>query len=319
MAKAYFYIKDSANKELQKIEVNITDFDTAPVGKQYNIELREVGLKVQYVGNYAKGSSLPLDPVVTPPVCPTGQHWDATLRQCVPDTTPTGLLYSSNIQGKWNNGGARFVTDREGNTGANGYGFTVNASGGGGFRIDGKGLGTIEPTGSGHRRIYPCVCNYNATIKGKFAFLTGKERNFSIKGRNRHQYRDMVDSNAPDSKCQGGLGIHFDIEGQTVGFQYEVVHGTNGGSVDKPLFNKLQVGKWYPFEYTYKDRSSTEIDIKVKLDYSDGKGLVTVLDHVTKPPSVFFNKADFDTWSQFWLRLNDEGKVNVRDVEVYAL
>jgi hypothetical protein len=231
--------------------------------------------------------------------------------------TPSGAKYDSNIQGKWNNGVARFVTSREGVVTADGCGFTVNASGGGGFRIDGKGQGNLEPASAGHRRIYIACCNYNARLEGEFCFLDSKPRNFSIKTRSRHQYGDEVDSSAPDSKKQGGLGIHFSLEDNTVGFQYETVHGTNGGDVDKKLPKALEVGKWYKYKYTYKDKSSTEIDIKVELDYGDG--FQTVLEIVTKPPAVFFNKADFDTWSQFWLRDNDQGFIGNRNVRLFPL
>jgi len=236
-----------------------------------------------------------------------------------PTPTPTGAKYDSNIQGKWANGTARFVTDREGNVGADGFGFTVNASGGGGFRIDGKGQGNLEPASAGHRRIYIACRNYNARLEGEFAFLDSKPRNASIKTRSRHQYADEVDSNAPDSKKQGGLGIHFDIEKQQVGFQYETVHGTNGGDKDLDLPKNLEVGKWYKFKYTYKDASSSTVNIKVELDYGDGQGFKTVMDFTPSVPNVFFVKSDFDTWSQFWLRLNDEGKIGWKNVRLYPI
>ncbi|HTH20770.1 MAG TPA: PKD domain-containing protein, partial [Nitrososphaeraceae archaeon] len=239
-----------------------------------------------------------------------------------PPTTPpptTGAKYDSNIQGNMNNGVARFVTDKEGNTDANGFGFTVNASGGGGIRCLGNGQFNIEPASQGYRRMYICATNYNARLEGEFAFLDAKPRNFSIKTRNRHQYGDMVDSGAPDSKRQGGLGIHFSIEEQNVGFQYETVHGTNGGSVDKPLPKNLEVGKWYKYKYTYKDASSSTVNIKVELDYGDGQGFKTVMDITPSVPSVFFVKSDFDTWSQFWLRNNEEGKIGNRNVRLFLL
>jgi len=264
-------------------------------------------------------------PPTTPPTCPAGQHWDAAQNKCVPDVvtppepTPTGAKYDSNIQGNMNNGVARFVTDKEGNTNANGFGFTVNASGGGGIRCLGNGQFNIEPASKGYRRMYICATNYNARLEGEFAFLDAKPRNFSIKTRNRHQYADMVDSGAPDSKKQGGLGIHFSIEEQNVGFQYETVHGTNGGSVDKPLPKNLEVGKWYKYKYTYKDTSSSTVNIKVELDYGNGQGFKTVMDITPSVPNVFFVKSDFDTWSQFWLRDNEEGKIGNRNVRLFPL
>jgi len=237
----------------------------------------------------------------------------------IPEPTPTGAKYDSNIQGNMNNGKARFVTDREGNVNANGFGFTVNASGGGGINCLGNGQFNIEPASAGHRRMYIACCNYNARLEGEFTFINSSVKNFSIKTRSRHQYADEVDANAPDSKKQGGLGVHFSLADQTVGFQYETVHGTNGGSVDKALPKKLEVGKWYKYKYTYKDASSSTVNIKVELDYGDGAGFKTVMDITPGIPSVFFNKADFDTWSQFWLRLNDEGKIGNRNVRLFPL
>jgi hypothetical protein len=300
MTKVTFYIRDNKNVKLAEVQQDFpTLFNVGDKGKVYNIGMRESGLKEEFVGTYVVKMTAPIEPGTTPP--------------------PTGAKYDSNIQGKWNNGVARFVTDEEGDVKADGFGFTVNASGKGGFRIDGKGQGNLEPAESGHRRIYVCCCNYNARLEGEFIFLNDKPRNFSIKTRNRHQYADMVDSDAPNAKKQGVLGLDFSIEDQTVGHKVEVVHGTNTGSVEKDLPKDLEVGKWYKYKYTYKDKSSTEIDIKAELDYGDGQGFRTVLTHVAKPPSQFFNKQDFDTWSQFWLRLNDEGKIGNRNVRLFPL
>lgn len=236
-----------------------------------------------------------------------------------PQPTPSGAKYDSNIQGKWANGVARFVTDREGNIGKDGFGFTVNASGKGGFRIDGKGQGNIEPTESGHRRIYVACCNYNARIEGEFTFLTGKERNTTIQGRNRHQYADEVDSSAPDSKKQGGIGFSFSIEEQKAGYKVEVVHGTGGERGDFSLPKKLEVGKLYGFKVSYKDSTSGKVNVKSELDYKDGQGFKTLFQKDISLPSQFFNKADFDSWSQFWLRLNDEGKVGYKNVRLFPI
>jgi hypothetical protein len=238
----------------------------------------------------------------------------------IPDPTPTGLKYDSNIQGNMNNGVARFVTDREGNIKADGCGFTVNASGGGGIRCLGNGQFNIEPATVGNRRMYIACCNYNARIEGEFSFLDSKPDNLSIKGRNRHQYRDEVDSSAPDSKTQGGLGFHISIGSQEVGGKVEVVHGkTEIDSWTSKLSKNLVVGQWYGFKVSYKDRSSTEVDEKIELDYKDGQGFKTVGTHIAKPTSVFFNKSDFDTWSQFWLRDNNEGKIGLRNVKLYSI
>lgn len=343
MAKVYINVKDSKNIKIGEYSFDSPLFDDSKKGTKYNIYLREQGYQEQYTGTHTVKETLPVTPtptcpdgqhwdsalgkcvpnVVTPPTCPPNMHWDATLQKCVEDVvTPpptTGAKYDSNIQGKWNNGIARFVTSREGIVTADGYGFTVNASGGGGFRIDGKGQGNLEPSSSGHRRIYICCCNYNARLEGEFIFLDSKPRNFSIKTRNRHQYEDEVGGSVPNTKKQGGLGLDFSIEDQEVGHKVEVYHGENMGSVSKALPKNLEVGKWYAYKFTYKDKSSSEIDIKVELDYKDGNGFRTVLSHVAKPPSQFFNKADFDTWSQFWLRLNDEGKIGNRNVRLFPL
>ena len=318
-------VKDQSGNELDSFRSKTLTklFNKLEQGTEVKISIHENDFGDQFVGNYViKG--LPNEPE-EPQICPGGQHWDDSLGKCVDNVvrsdepTQEGLIYDSDVQGNWNNGQARFVTDREGNVNANGFGFTVNASGEGGFRIDGRGQGNLEPASSGHRRIYICACNYNGRLEGEFSFLDNKPRNFSIKTRNRHQFADEVDSNAPDSKKQGGFGIDISIEEQKVGFKIEVVHGTNTGDKDENLPKNLEVGKWYKFRYSYKDKSSTEVDIKVELDYNDGQGFRTVLKHVAKPPSVFFNKTDFDTWSQFWLRLNDEGKIGTRHIKLFAI
>ena len=301
MADFIIRVKDKNNALIKEIISPVPYLDTAPQGSTIHIECRERGYKVQYVGNYFTKSSIETDGVVTNPPVPN----------------PVGLIYDSNVQGLWANGVSRFVTDKEGNTNANGFGFTVNASGKGGFRIDGKGQGTLEPTESGHRRIYPCVCNYNARIEGEFNFLTGEERNGTVQGRNRHQYRDMVDSNAPDSKVQGGIGFSFSIEEQKAGYKVEIVHGTGGERDDFDLPTNLQIQKWYPFKVSYKDSVAGRVNVKSELNF--GNGFVTLFNEDISVPSQFFNKTDFDTWSQFWLRLNDKGKLGWRNVRLYAI
>jgi len=304
MAKIIVYDDAGERKEILNVEFPQLQqvLDPLPNHNKLSIAIQEPNFEAIEIGEYFKLGSGQTTPPPPPPPPP-----------------PTGAKYDSNVEGKMNNGVKRMVTDREGDVKANGCGFTVNASGGGGINCLGDGQFNIEPASAGHRRMYIACCNYNARLEGEFTFLTSDVKNYSIKTRSRHQYGDEVDANAPDSKKQGGLGIHFSIADQTVGFQYETVHGTNGGSVDKKLPKPLEVGKWYKWKYTYQDASGSTVHIKVEFDYGDGQGFRTVSDFTSQVPAVFFNKADFDTWSQFWLRLNDSGKIGQRNVRLYPL
>jgi hypothetical protein len=259
-------------------------------------------------------------PDTTDHTCPQGQHWDDAQGKCVPDvvTPPTGnAKYNSNVQGKWNDGKKRFVTDREGDVGPDGYGFTVNAGGGGGVDVDGQGVATIKPQTKGNRRLYVAACNYNALIRGQFRFDDAKNDNASIKGRSRHQFGDEVNKDAKPEEKQGGVGFHFSIAEQLAGTQLEIVHGTEGPKKDTPLPKKLVLKQWYPFEVSYKDGKPGEIDCEAKLDF--GQGLVSVHKRSISAPAQFFNKAQFDSWSQFWLRDNHEGPLSWKDIELVPI
>lgn len=231
----------------------------------------------------------------------------------VPEPQPAGLVYDSNVNIDWAglNGQVLKVTDHYGNIGANGKGFHMNASGKPRMYLDPatKEL-TLEHDGS-YGRAYFCVCNYNSRLELEFK-LDSCANNCSLKTRNRHQVNEEGGQNVTDEHRQGGIGSAYKCG--SVEQQVEVVHGTNTLDKTYTLDPKLEAGKWYKATYTVQD-----VNGKVRqINTVDGK---VVAQRDISPPQQFFYKEDFDSWSEFWIRLNaaNGGKLVVRNIKLYAL
>lgn len=229
-----------------------------------------------------------------------------------PIPTPAGVIYDSNVDINWASmTGVLRVDDKYGSIAGGGKGFHMNASGSPRMYLDPatKEL-KLEHDGK-YGRAYFCVKNYNSRLECEF-MLDDMKHNFSIKTRNRHQVNEEGGQNVTDEHRQGGIGSSY--HESEVGQQVEVVHGNNtlDGSKSIP---KLVANKWYKITYTVQD-----VNGKVRqINTLDGQ---VVFQRDISPPSQFFNKADFDNWSEFWTRLNtgDEGGwLKMRNIKLYSL
>lgn len=256
----------------------------------------------------------PTPVVVEPPVVVTPPTPTPTPEVPPVTTTTTGLLYDSNVDGKWNNNVARTVSGgKDGDTGPNGKGLYTAASGSPKFIIDGNGVGTLE-TQPGFGRIYIAACNYNATLEYEFNIQSGSVDNLSEKCRSRHQMGD------PPEHRFGGLGSHVALSGE-VGFKVEKYHNVQLNGSKGTLPKKLALNTWYKSKYEYKDSADQKaIEFIRWIDFSDGAGFVKVLEgKETAIEPYFIDKASFDKQSEFWLRLNGSGKISFKNVKLRAI
>ena len=317
MAKIIFRLKDGNTDVYKSATFDVPALDQYPKGKPLDVWISEVGLQTQNVGVYRVRDTVPVTTTTTPPItCPPGQHLENGV--CVPDVVnpplPGTLIYDSNVNIDWASlTSVLRVDDKYGSIAGNGKGFHMNASGDPRMYLDPatKEL-KLEHDGS-YGRAYFCVTNYNSRLECEF-MLDSMSHNFSIKTRNRHQVREEGGQpNATDQQRQGGIGSSYHED--TVEQQVEVWHGNNTLSGSKSLSPKLVANKWYKMTYTVQDVGSGKVRQTNTLDG------VTVFQRDISPPSQFFNKAEFDTWSEFWLRLNasNGGWVKIRNIKMYAL
>jgi hypothetical protein len=237
----------------------------------------------------------------------------------IPIPNPEGLVWDSNRDIKWEtiSGEELKVTSSYGNIKANGKGFHMNASGDPRMYLKKATKEMwLEHDGS-YGRCYICVTNYNSRLECEF-MLDSCNSNFSFKTRNRHQVNEEGGYNVTDEHSQGGIGGSAHCN--SIGNQVEVVHGTNTLDKDFPLDPKLEPNKWYKLKYTVKDVDANTLTQITELDRNDGQGFKAVSRQID-PPKQFFYKTDFDTWSEFWLRLNNPngGVLKFRNVRLYAL
>jgi hypothetical protein len=155
-------------------------------------------------------------------------------------------------------------------------------------------------------RGYFGVCNYESRLEGEFK-LTNPKHKFSVKTRNRHQYRDVFPK-ATNEQRQGGQGTGIGID--AVDSDLEIYH--DGGEESGPqqkLSPKLEINKYYPFKHSVFDKDGK---VHVTFELDRGSGFEVVNDGETNAPKQFFDKAEFEEWSEFWLRLNTEETPNNR-------
>lgn len=314
--------------KLNALNVKVDDFIAG------SDETKAKTLNELYAEFKAKEGQLPDVPPT--PICTNHSHWDGTKCVCdpgyhddgtgncvftgdpdphpVPPIPTTGLLYDSNVDGKWNNGVARTVSGgKDGNIGANGKGLYTAASGSPKFIIDGKGVGTLE-TQPGFGRIYICVCNYNATLEYEFNIQSGTVDNLSEKTRSRHQMGGACENRF------GGLGSHIAPAGE-VGFKTEKCHNIQDAGQTGKLPKKIQLNTWYKSKYEYKDAPDRKsILLTRSIDFSDGAGFVKVLEgKETNVLPHYIDKAMFDKQSEFWLRLNGSGRISFKNIKLTAI
>lgn len=231
----------------------------------------------------------------------------------VPEPTPQGLIYDSNTNIDWGAITGEFlkVTDTYGDVKANGKGFHMNASGHPRAYLYPATKEIVVEHDGKYGRAYFAVCNYACRIEGEFKLDTPGS-NASFKSRNRHQFRDMINDKASDAQTQGGQGTSFSET--EVDADCEVVHGTEISGPSAKLNPKANIGEYHSFKFSQFDENG-KIHI---IDELDGK---VVNDGFTSPPKQFFNKAEFESWSEFWVRLNANsgGRLYIKNLKVTAL
>lgn len=233
-----------------------------------------------------------------------------------PQPSPTGLLYDSNVDIDWSKGDQK-ITDVYGTFKPNGKYFRMKASGKPRIYLIAATKELILEHDGDYGRAYFGVCNYQSRFECEFK-LESCSHNASFKTRNRHQYGDIV-SGAPDKQRQGGMGNAWHCD--SVENDLEIVHGTGGeGGASKSFSPKLEPNKWYKIKFSQTDNNG-KIHIKDELDRGDGQGYKVINEDDVPAPSQFFNKAEFEAWSEFWIRLNAKGggKLGIRNIKMYKL
>lgn len=238
------------------------------------------------------------------------------------------ILFDSNVDIDWDavaklvpKGQKYFkVTNYFGSIAPNGKGFHMNASGHPRMLLYPETKEMVLEHDGKFGRAYFAVCNYESLMLADFKLDTPKN-NVSFKDRCRHQYRELVKKNATDKETQGGQGTSF--SGTKVDADLEIVHGGSPQEMSGPtakLNPKLAGGKYYTMNFAQFDNGG-KIHIIDWLDRNDGNGLKIVNEGEIKAPKQFFNKAQFEEWSEFWLRLNAPkgGSVAFKNVKLIAL
>ena len=223
-----------------------------------------------------------------------------------------GLIWDSNVQGKWKGGTGKGLK-KYGSNSPGGGGMSTAASGNPTFDLDGNGVMHLESSDLG--RVYIYAKNYNARLEGNFMFEVhhGAKDNISIKIRSRHNHSGRSLAGGGGEPC-GGVGVAFHPDGQ-VELAAESAHGTNptmGGGKAPPF----QTGKWYKFAFSVWDDGSG-VSSKAEID-----GKVVGTGKWASPNTQCHTKSLFDTDSYFWLRLNSYGgrdRVAFSNLRLYNL
>ena len=236
-----------------------------------------------------------------------------------PPPEPTGnLLYDSNRDIKWDEiqGDSLVVTDVYGEFKPNAKYFRMKASGKPRMILMKATKEMILEHGGDYGRAYVGACNYESRLEAEFK-LTNASHNASFKLRNRHQFAD-IQSGASDKQRQGGQGSSFAVD--SVDADCEIVHGTEISGPKSSLNPKLEINKYYKIKFSQFNKNG-RIHIIDELDRDDGQGFKVVNEGDTAPPAQFFNKGEFETWSEFWVRGNMKGggRMYFKNVKLYQL
>jgi len=335
MAKVKVIAKDETGREVPFFSKTLTKEFKGKEGKKYGISIEEPNKPVQFVGDYTvQGAVIPdphncaehehwdeatqqCVPDEIPHECPEGKHWDETTQQCI-DNPPEELLYDSNTDIKWDEiqGDSLTVTDVYGEFKPNAKYFRMKASGNPRMILMKATKEMILEHGGDYGRAYVGACNYESRLEAEFK-LTNASHNASFKLRNRHQFAD-VQSGASDKQRQGGQGSSFAVD--SVDADCEIVHGTEISGPKSSLNPKLEINKYYKIRFSQFNKNG-RIHIIDELDRDDGQGFKVVNEGDTAPPLQFFNKGEFETWSEFWIRGNMKGggRMYFKNVKLYKL
>lgn len=296
-------------EELKKIvEAQGGDFQKFAEGSE---EYRQQAIKdgyQSYKEKFPEVYGLPVDPTPEPEPEPQPEP--------NPEPSPEGLLYDSNVDINWDGipGDTQVVTGVYGEFKPNGKYFRMKASGNPRMILMKATKEMILEHSGDYGRAYVGACNYQSRLEGEFK-LTNASHNASFKLRNRHQFAD-VQSGASDKQRQGGQGSSFAVD--KVDADCEIVHGTEISGPSKSLSPKLEINKYYKFKFSQFDKNG-KIHIIDELDR--GNGFEVVNEGDTSPPAQFFNKAEFEEWSEFWLRGNMKGggRMYFKNIRLYKL
>jgi hypothetical protein len=190
-----------------------------------------------------------------------------------PTPTPEGVLWDSNIDGKWNNGVKRTVTDSEGDIGPNGKGVECRASGNPKLVIDGDGIAHL--------------------VSG-----SGEVEDLSLKLRSRHNEDD------PCENRFGGFGCSIDRK--SIGMKTESCHNNHENSASKSGLS-LKNGEWHKARFECKDGDNS-VDFECSID-----GVSKMKHSHKNPAPAYIDKAKFAENSYLWIRTNnsDHGRIYI--------
>ena len=242
-----------------------------------------------------EGNVPTVPPVVTPP--PTGPT--------IPPIETGKAAYDSNTNGGWANGQARTVTGADGNIQPDGKGLEMHASGDPTLIIDGQGTAILQCQ-PGHGRAYIFAKNYNGVLEEEIMFDANVE-NHTIQTRSRHQ-------EGGDGPNRFG-GLSAKVSPVDVGLKIERFHNEHLADTEKPLANKLELGKWHKVKYTFNDTADGK-GIYQKLEVN---GQIVIEQTTTEGIEPYFqDKASFAKNSYFWLRMNNTkaAKLGIRNVKL---
>jgi hypothetical protein len=248
---------------------------------------------------------------ITPPVCKANEHWDSTLRKCVPNDIPTtGKI---NVSEKWNNGHNRTFTGFD----PDDKNVEVRADSGTSCNIDGNGNCTI--TGD-RRRIYCYYNNYNSiltlTLIPNFK-SSGDDCSLKLRSRHNESGQTCSGGSPLDGNRFGGYGFALSAGGWDS--KREPTHNCHDEVKKGNYPNNLVNGKPVKIRHTVKDEGGKVHQIG-EIDYLDGNGFHKVMDIFDdSPKSWMVDKNLYAQKSYFWIRNNGSGSITVREVTLEPL
>lgn len=304
--KAKFNLKVADKEESFFSKTATNFFNKLGEGTPVKISIQENNFADQFVGDYivkglkdeepepepshdcpqgqhwdeAQGKCVP-DLPPQPHDCPVGQHWDENLGKCVdneeptpnPEPSPTGTLWDSNKDGKWNDGNKRVLNTKQNGQKPDDKSIFMAASGNPELIIDGNGVAHLHAG-------------------------TGGVDNLSLKLVSRHQ-------EGGDGPNRGG-GEGFAIARNGWDSKREDYHNVHASLGNGKLPKSIADNTWHHVYFSCKfEGSSIRLIGKV-----DGDQVCNVVD---KNPPEWFNKDLLNKNSYFWIRLNnaDHGRMYI--------
>jgi hypothetical protein len=239
-----------------------------------------------------------------------------------PPEPTTGVLYDSNIDGKWNNKHPRKFSDFDPDMPKpyqGGKGIIMAASGSPTGEIDGEGVFTLSCQKAAHGREYTDVINYTGVAcEYDLRFNDTNVDNHTQQLQSRHQEEDQ---NEKDNENAFG-GYNFKISRVDVGVKIELFHTPEGGDhingPEKALAKEIAVGAWTKVKNTLK------VDVAAKSAYQSIElNGVKVLENTFKNlPAFAVDETKFKLRSYLWNRINTgnaTGSISIRNQRVLKI